>query len=72
MLEEQKINLVAAYLNDTADSWFQGWIQDEVNGGNWVEFTEGLCKWFGERSMKNVIEEFSKLKQERAVVLGEI
>jgi len=65
--EEQKINVDAAYLNDTVDSWYQGWIQDEGNQGSWVKFAKGLCKRFGERSMADAIEEFSKLKQEGLV-----
>jgi len=35
---------------------------------NWVDFAEGLYKWFGEKTMTDVIEEFNKLKQEGAVV----
>ena len=62
VLDEQKVNLAAGYLNDAVDSWFQGWIQAEGNGGNWVEFAKRLCKRFGERSMIDVIEEFNKLK----------
>jgi len=34
--KEQKVNLVATYLNDAVDSWFQRWIiQDEGNDGQW-------------------------------------
>ena len=57
--KEQKINVVAAYLNDATDSWYQDWIQDEGNQGSWAEYVEGLCKRFGERSMADVIKEFS-------------
>ena len=60
--------MAATYLNDAANSWYQGWIQDEGIQGSWAEFVEGLCKRFGERSMANVIVEFSKLKQEGSVV----
>lgn len=29
ILEDQKITLATAYLNEVADSWYQGWVQDE-------------------------------------------
>ena len=63
VIECQKVNLAAAYRNDIADSWYQGWSKMRIET-NWTEFVEDLCVRFGERSTANVIEEFNKLKQE--------
>ena len=65
---DQKINLATTYLNEVADSWYQGWVQDERMQGSWADFVEGLCERFGEKSMANIVEEFIKLKQEGTVV----
>lgn len=66
VVDNQKVNLAATYLNDITNAWFQGW-----SGGrselNWQEFAEEFCDRFGERAMTNVVEEFSKLKQEGVV-----
>ena len=66
--ENQKITLAAAYLNEVADSWYQGWVQDEGMQGDWTNFLEGLYERFGEKNMADVVEEFSKLKQEGTVM----
>ena len=66
--EDQKINLTVAYLNEVANSWYQGWVQDEGMQGSWANFAEGLCERFGEKSMADIVEEFSKLKQEGTIV----
>ena len=68
MAEGQKISLAAAYVNDMADSWYQGWLNTRRFEVNWVEFAEDLCEHFVERSMTDAIEEFNKLRQERSVV----
>ena len=54
--------MAAAYLDDTADSWYQGWIMARERRAGWNEFEEELCMRFGERSMADVIEEFKMLK----------
>jgi len=36
--------------------------------GSWTDFAEGLCEHFGEKNMADVVEEFSKLKQEGTIV----
>ena len=64
--EQQKVTLVAAYLNNTGDALFQGWSGVKENC-SWVEFVEDLCDCFGERGMLDVVEEFNKLKQEGMV-----
>jgi len=48
------------------DAWFQGWIIVK-EGSPWNVFADGLCERFGDRSMRDVIEEFNKLKQEGTV-----
>ena len=67
-MEDQKVTLAAAYLNEVADSWYQGWVQDGGLQGGWRAFSEGLCECFREKKMTNVIKEFSKLKQEGTVM----
>ena len=67
MAETQKINLAAAYFNDIADAWYQGWNKVRVEA-NWTKFVEDLCDRFGEKSMADTIEEFNKLKQEGLVL----
>ena len=67
MAEPQRITLATAYLNDTADSWFQGWFRYRELGVRWIDFAKELCRRFGEKNMADVIEEFNKLKQEGAV-----
>lgn len=60
MAEGQKINVAAAYLNDMADSWYQGWLKMKRFEVSWAEFAEDMCERFGEISMTDVIEEFNK------------
>lgn len=62
MAEQQKVTIVAAYLNDVGDAWYQKWmgVKDKCS---WEEFVEGLCGRFGEKGMLNVVEEFNKLRQ---------
>ena len=64
--------MATTYLNDTADSWYQGWLQTRAVEVSWAEFAEDMCERFGENSMIDVIEEFNKLRQERSVVDYEI
>ncbi|XP_052171379.1 uncharacterized protein LOC127787396 [Diospyros lotus] len=65
--EGQRINLAAAYLNDTADSWYQGWNEKRRREANWTEFVKDLCDRFGEKTMTDVVEEFNKLQQDGSV-----
>ena len=58
----QRITLATTYLNDTVDSWFQGWLRSKVIGVRWIDFAEEMCKRFGKKNMADVIEEFNKLK----------
>jgi len=41
--EEQKVTLAAAYHNDMADSWYQGWTQAMGGESSWAEFSGELC-----------------------------
>ena len=61
--EVQRVTMAAAYLNDVANSWYQGWIKAEEMEARWNEFAKELCERFGERNMSGVIEEFKMLKQ---------
>ena len=61
--EVQRITMVAVYLNDAADSWYQGWIKARVVEARWNELAEELYVRFGEKNMSNVIEEFKMMKQ---------
>ena len=58
----QRVNLVAAFLNGVADSWFQG-----RNSKRMVlvyeEFVAVFCVQFGERTMADVVEDLHKLRQ---------
>ena len=67
MTKPQRITLATTYLNDTADSWFQGCFRSRGIGAQWIDFVEELCKRFEEKNMADVIEEFNKLKQEEIV-----
>ena len=60
--------MAVAYLNDMADSWYQGWLRTRRFEVSWAEFAKDLCECFGERSMTDVIEEFNKLRHEGSVV----
>jgi len=66
-MEGQRVSLATTYLNDTADSWYQGCIKTKEIEAAWDDFAEGLCGCFGERNMYDVIEEFNKLRQERTI-----
>ena len=61
--EQQKVTLVAAYLNDVRDAWFQGWRRVKESC-IWPEFVEDLCERFRDRGMLDVVEEFNKFKLE--------
>ena len=63
--KQQNITSTFTYLNDVADSWFQGWIRLQ-NNDNWTDFTEDFCAKFGDRNLIHVVEEFNKLRQESA------
>ena len=45
--EGSQVNMEAAYLNDVADSWFQGWSKQRMEWRK-PEFIEELCAHFGE------------------------
>ena len=49
-----KISLATTYLNDTTDSWFQGWSKSRGMETRWIDFAKELCKHFGERNMADV------------------
>ena len=55
------MTMVAAYLNDVGDAWFQGW-PTVKESYQWVEFVEDLCERLGDRNMMDIIEEFNKLR----------
>ena len=55
--------MAATYLNDTADSQYQGWTKAREVEAGWNNFVEELCVRFGEKNMSDVIEEFKMLKQ---------
>jgi len=59
--EHQKITLASAYLNDVADSWFQGWNRSQMDS-NWSDFVEEFYANFGDQNLVNVVEEFNKLR----------
>ena len=61
--EQQKVVLASAYLNEAGDAWFQGWLATK-EGSPWIVFARDLCTRFGDKSLRDVIEEFNKLKQE--------
>lgn len=65
VMEGQEVNLTTADLNDTIDSWYQGWTKTKEMEAGWNEFAEELCERFRERNMYDVIEEFKTLKQVR-------
>jgi len=48
------------------DVWYQGWIAVK-EGSPWSVFADDLCIRFGNRSMRDIIEEFNKLKQKGLV-----
>lgn len=66
MEEIQKVNLVTAYLNDVADSWFQG-CSSRRTVLVWEEFVTDFCVCFEERTMTDIVEEFNKLRQVSSV-----
>ena len=61
-MDEHRVNLAVAYLNDVGDVWFQGWsrVKSEYN---WDDFISGLCERFGEKRTMDIVEEFNKMKQ---------
>ena len=65
-MDEQRVNLVVAYLNDVGDVWFQGWsrVRSEYN---WDDFVNGMCEIFGEKRTMDIVEEFNKMKQQGSV-----
>jgi len=66
--EGQKINLAAAYLNDMANSWYQGQTKTWRFEVSWADFAEDLRDHFGEKNMTDVIEEFNKLRKNGLVI----
>lgn len=58
--------MASAYLNDTEDAWYQGWLAVK-EGSPWSVFVEDLCVRFKDKCMRDIIEEFNKLKQEGTV-----
>ena len=66
VLDQQRVTLAFAYVNDAGDVWFQGW--SRVRGDcQWADFVEDLCEKYGDRSMMDVLEKFNKLMQEGTV-----
>ena len=59
--------MATTYLNDVADSQYQGQSKSRGMGVRWIEFAEELYVRFGERNITDVIEESNKLKQEGTV-----
>uniref|UniRef100_A0A3Q7FBT5 Retrotransposon gag domain-containing protein n=1 Tax=Solanum lycopersicum TaxID=4081 RepID=A0A3Q7FBT5_SOLLC len=59
---EQRIEIVALYLTDVAEVWYQSMV---LSRGipNWIEFKEDLISRFGEIVVSDVVEEFNKLQQ---------
>ena len=55
VVEENKVNMVVAYLNDIANSWFQSW-SARRHEWRWPEFVEEFCARFGESSLIDVME----------------
>ena len=66
VVEENKVNMAAAYLNDAADSWFQNWSARQQEW-RWPEFVEELCARFGESNLTDVVEQLNKLRQDGTV-----
>lgn len=51
---------------DSADAWFQNWVE---NGSNyWEEFREGYLQQIWGAGVEDVVEEFMRLRQENSVV----
>lgn len=65
--EEQRVTMATAYLDDTADAWYQSWRQSEGGWVTWTKFSNELCGRFGERNLADTVEEFNKLKQQGSV-----
>ena len=63
---EQRMELVALYLNDVAEVWYQSMV---LSGGipNWIEFKEELISRFGEIEVGDMVEEFNKIQQSDTV-----
>jgi len=40
VIENQRINIATAYLNDTADAWFQEWYRSRGMNARWIDFAE--------------------------------
>lgn len=54
------------YLEGKVDTWFQG-LKLERTKLIWEEFSDMLCRRFGDKGFQDVVEEFNKLQQESNV-----
>ncbi|KAL3527962.1 hypothetical protein ACH5RR_012618 [Cinchona calisaya] len=64
--EPQQMDLVELYLDGKVDVWFQS---NKLSKGSisWDEFCKALVRRFGDKALKDEVEEFNKLQQERTV-----
>jgi len=61
-------NSIGKYKNfgsDKIEVWYKGFLYGEKYLVRWEDFTKALCMWFG--NMKDVVEKFNKLVQEKEV-----
>ena len=59
-LEQQGMTIIAPYLSNVGDTWFQWWIGAK-EGCRWVEFVDEIYARFRDKNMMDVVEEFNKL-----------
>lgn len=62
ILESQKLEIVAIYLERRADIWFQGFLVNKEQV-SWQEFVHELCHRYENKGFEDTVGKFNKLKQ---------
>ncbi|OIT26263.1 putative mitochondrial protein [Nicotiana attenuata] len=67
--DHQKMTYIAMHLKDKVDNWFDAYVIDGEGGGvvDWPLFCMDICKRFGHIRPLDIIDEFSKLRQEGSI-----
>ncbi|OIT38659.1 hypothetical protein A4A49_25332 [Nicotiana attenuata] len=65
--DHQKMTYIAMHLKDKVDNWFDAYIINRGGIVEWPLFCMDICRRFGHIRPLDIIDEFSKLRQEGSI-----